>query len=417
METYHIIGGTPLQGEVPVCGAKNAALPLLAAAVLCDGISIIHHCPRLTDVEAARRILVNLGCDCRWEGDTLTVDARNVTTSEIPHDLMREMRSSIVFLGAIVGRLGGATLSFPGGCELGPRPIDLHLAALRSLGLTIEESHGVLCCHTDGLKGTELHLSFPSVGATENVLLAACVAQDTTVLTNPAREPEIVNLAAFLNAAGADIRGAGSSRIEIHGVKKLHGGEITVIPDRIVAATYLAAAAATGGHIRLTGVALPHLTPILPCFQAAGCRLRETADTLELTAPTRLGAIPTVRTLAWPGFPTDAMPVLLAAMTTGSGTSVFVENIFENRYRFVDELRRMGADVRVEGRVAVVEGVPALSGAMTSAGDLRGGAAIMVAALAARGETTVEHIEHIKRGYPDIAADLRRLGATVWLEK
>lgn len=409
-----IDGGKPLSGEVMVCGAKNAALPILAATVLCNGICVIHNCPVLSDVEAAIQILSHLGCICKRENEnTVTVDARTVSSCEIPDDLMREMRSSIVFLGAIAGRCSEARLSFPGGCELGPRPIDLHLLALRALGLVIDEDHGTLNCHTDGLRGTGISLSIPSVGATENILLAASVAKGKTTIHNAAREPEISDLADFLNSAGAKIQGAGSSTIEIEGVPKLHGAEHTVIPDRIIATTYMAAAAATGGRVTINNVVLPHLMPVFEYFKVAGCDLDFGNRSLQITAPPRLKRIPTVRTMAYPGFPTDAQPPVLAMSTVADGTSVFVENIFENRFRFVDELSRMGAKIKVEGRVAIVEGVKALSGAKTAATDLRGGAAVIVAALAASGRTEIDHIGHIERGYEKVEDCFSSLGADI----
>ncbi len=412
-----IEGGKPLRGEIDVCGAKNAALPILAASVLCGGVCRIHNCPRLSDVDAAMKILTHLGCTCAREDGCVVVDSSAVTSCEIPDDLMREMRSSIVFLGAIAGRCREARLSFPGGCELGPRPIDLHLQALRALGLQIDEAHGGLDCHTDGLKGCEITLSIPSVGATENILLASSVAKGKTVIRNAAREPEISDLADFLNSAGARIQGAGSSNIEIEGVQRLHPTAHTVIPDRIIAATYMAAAATTGGRLRLKNILPSHLIPVLEYFRVAGCGLDVAERSLLLEAPPRLHRIPTVRTMAYPGFPTDAQPPVLAMSTVADGTSVFVENIFENRFRYVDELVRMGAKIKVEGRVAVVEGVPRLSGAKTEATDLRGGAAVVVAALGADGRTEIGNIGHIRRGYEDLEGCLSSVGASIWEEK
>lgn len=408
-----INGGKPLSGETEICGAKNAALPILAATVLCDGISVIHNCPDLSDVDAAVKILSHLGCKCKREGSTVIVDSTGVTSNCIPDDLMREMRSSIVFLGAIAGRTGAADLSFPGGCELGPRPIDLHLAALRQLGVEIDENHGRLLCRTDGIKGAVINLSIPSVGATENIMLAACISKGKTVIHNAAREPEIDDLADFLNKCGADVRGAGSSNIEIYGVSSLSGCEHTVIPDRIIAATYMSAAAVSGGSVVIRNIVLPHLFPVIEYFKEAGCRLDFGRNSLRITPPTRLQPLPTVRTMAYPGFPTDAQPPMLAMSTVAEGTSMFVETIFENRFRYVSELVRMGAKIKVEGRVAVVEGVSSLSGAEVSATDLRGGAAMVVAALAARGTTVIDNISHIERGYEKIENALSAVGADI----
>lgn len=413
MEKLIIDGGKALKGSIAVGGAKNAALPILAATVLVDGISVIHNCPRLSDVDAAMKILTHLGCRYKREGACVTVDSTTVNSCEISDALMREMRSSIVFLGAIAGRMGKADISFPGGCELGPRPIDLHLAALRRLGVRIEEEHGRLHCQTDGIRGTKLSLSFPSVGATENILLAAAISTGVTYIHNAAREPEIVDLADFLNQAGARISGAGSSNIEIVGVKRLHGCTHTVIPDRIIAATYLSAAAVSGGNIEVKNIVPSQLYPVCEALKEAGCTLDCNRTAVRITAPKRLCAIPTVRTLAYPGFPTDAQPPVLAMCTLSRGTSVFVETIFENRFRYVCELARMGAKIKVEGRVAVVEGVKALSGAAVTATDLRGGAAMVIAGLAAHGQTVIEDIYHIERGYEAIETALASVGAQI----
>ena len=414
MSKIYIEGGRRLEGEIRVHGAKNSALPVLAATLLCRGVSVIHNCPPLLDVGASIRILEHLGCVCTREDSTVVVDSTSLTGFDIPDTLMREMRSSIVFLGAIAARCGAARLSFPGGCELGPRPIDLHLAALRQLGLSIEEDHGLLDCKVEKrLAGAVINLSIPSVGATENILLAAATAKGRTVVHNAAREPEICDLADFLCKAGACIRGAGTSSIEIDGVYDLHGVEHTVIPDRIIAATYMAAAAVTGGDLYLQDVEVSHLTPVLDSFQSAGCQLEAGPRHLRITAPARLRPVGTVRTMAYPGFPTDAQPPILAMSALADGSSVFVENIFENRFKYVDELARMGAKVKVEGRVAIVEGVQNLSGATVSATDLRGGAALVVAALAAKGVTEIDEIKHIDRGYADLENSLTQVGANI----
>lgn len=414
MAKIYIEGGRRLEGEIRVHGAKNSALPVLAATLLCRGVSVIHNCPSLLDVAASIKILEHLGCQCKREGETVIVDSTALTGCDIPDHLMREMRSSIVFLGAIAARCGTARLSFPGGCELGPRPIDLHLSALRQLGLTITEDRGLLDCRAAGrLKGASVSLSIPSVGATENILLAAVTAKGRTVIHNAAREPEISDLAAFLNRAGACIRGAGSSVIEVDGVYELHGAEHRVIPDRIIAATYMAAAAVTGGDLLLREVEESHLASVLGSFEAAGCRLRPELRRLRITGPRRLRPVGTVRTMAYPGFPTDAQPPVLAMTTLAAGTSVFVENIFENRFKYVDELARLGAHVKVEGRVAVVEGTDRLHGAPVSATDLRGGAALVVAGLAADGVTAVDNLRHIDRGYADLEDSLRAAGANI----
>lgn len=413
MSAFLVEGGRPLFGTARVHGAKNSVLPILAATLLGAGESVIHNCPDLSDVKASVAILEHLGCRVRREGDTLTVDAAQPVRSDVPDDLMREMRSSVIFLGAILGRMGEATLSFPGGCELGPRPIDLHLAAIRALGAEIEERFGELRCTGGTLTGRDITLSIPSVGATENAMLAAAAARGVTTITNAAREPEIVDLQDFLLAMGAKIEGAGSSVITIEGGGALHGGEHTVMGDRIVAATYLAAVAAAGGEAEIAGAGCGHLATVTAALAEAGCGIRCGGDRILITAREPLRGIRPVRTAPYPGFPTDAQAPLMAALCRGEGTTVFVENIFESRYRHVDELCRMGADIRVEGRVAVVCGVARLHGAEVRSTDLRGGAALVVAALGAEGKSVVSGLQHVDRGYQDLERTLRGLGADI----
>lgn len=409
-----IEGGVPLRGELRVQGAKNSTLPLLAASVLCGGENIFHNCPELSDVAATVRILRHLGCSCQRRGKTLVVRSGSLERTDIPDALMREMRSSIVFLGAILARTGEAALSFPGGCEIGPRPIDLHLAALQKLGVEIREEHGCLLCSAPhGIGGGFISLSFPSVGATENLLLAASTGRGTTVIANAAREPEIADLAAYLNRCGAHIYGAGESCVIVEGVSKLSGGEFTVMPDRIAAATYMAAAAVTGGTLLLRDVNGGDLLPVLSAFEEAGCTVLRSGKELLLSAPERLGPVRHIRTMPYPGFPTDAQAPVMAMAAVGRGTSVFVENIFESRYKHAAELNRLGAKIKVEGKVAVVEGVKRLSGASVSAADLRGGAALAVAGLAAEGETQLLHPKYIDRGYEHFERNLRSLGARI----
>ena len=417
MSKLIVEGGRPLEGELLVQGAKNSALPVLASTILCNGRSVIHNCPDLSDVEASCRILTYLGCSVHKEHGTVTVDPAGLTHHDIPDDLMREMRSSIVFLGAISSRLGRARISFPGGCELGPRPIDLHLSSLRLLGLEINEDHGWIDCVRRGrLTGANIVLSFPSVGATENILLAAVTAQGVTVIINAAREPEIADLADFLNRCGARISGAGESIIRIDGVDSLHGCEFRVIPDRIVAATMMAAVATTGGEITLRDVSLPHLDPVLPVFSEAGCEIRTETGILHIRRRGELQPLRCVRTMPYPGFPTDAQAPVMAMSALANGNSLFIENIFENRYKHAAELIRMGARIKVVGKVALVEGVRSLFGANVEATDLRGGAALVVAALAAEGNTEIDGLRHIDRGYESIEDQLARLGAVLHRE-
>ncbi len=411
----HIIlqGGARLEGTLPVQGAKNSVLPILAASILHPGRTVLRGCPHLSDVEASIRILRHLGCRADWEDGDLAIDASGIDRWDIPDHLMREMRSSVVFLGSILARMGRAEMSHPGGCELGPRPIDLHLAVLRQLGAGIREEGGCLRCTAQRLEGREITLSMPSVGATENAILAACGAHGETVLLNAAREPEIGDLQDFLCAMGCQVKGAGSSTICIQGRSPTRDVRHTVMPDRIVAATYLAAAAAAGGEVELTQVHPGHLSTVTAALHAAGCQIYSGEGRIVLRSEGRLRSIGTVRTAPYPGFPTDAQAILMAALLRGQGSTVFVENIFENRYRHVDELCRMGADIRVADRVAVVTGVPCLCGASVRCTDLRGGAALLVAGAAAQGETRIGDIFHIQRGYQDPVGDLRQLGARI----
>ena len=413
MSQLLVRGGRPLHGEVTIQGAKNSVLPILAATVLTGDRVVLRGCPRLRDVDASIRILQSLGCRAQWEGDALTVDTAALNRCEISDILMREMRSSAIFLGAVLARLGRADISYPGGCELGPRPIDLHLSGLRDLGADIREEGGILHCTASRLAGRELMLSLPSVGATENLMLAACGAEGTTVISNAAREPEIVDLQDFLNACGAEVSGAGSTSVTIRGGKPLHGCEFRCMPDRIVAATYLCACASAGGEVYLRGARERHLATVADALRQAGCTVAGDGEGIACRCRRRLRAVRPVRTAPYPGFPTDAQAVLMAAMLKSRGTTVFEENIFENRYRHVDELTRMGAEIRVAGRVAVVTGVERLSGAAVRCTDLRGGAALCVAALAADGETRIFETAHIDRGYEDIVRDLRALEADV----
>lgn len=412
MSHITIRGTAPLRGEVTVQRAKNSVLPLLAAALLHKGCCRIEGCPHLTDVDAAVEIMEHLGCCVGWEGGDLVADAANVDRSDIPTRLMSRFRSSVVFLGAILARCGEATLSYPGGCELGPRPIDLHLAALRWLGAEIEETGGILRCRGK-LRGCEILLPFPSVGATENAMLAAAAAEGITTISNAAREPEIVDLQYFLQKLGISVRGAGTSTITIRGGATLQDCTHRPIPDRIVTATYLCAAAACGGEITLRDTDYRHLAPVTTALHQAGCQLQCCEDSITLRSTGQLRSLPPVRTYPYPGFPTDAQPVLMAALLRSQGATMMVENIFENRYRHVAELTRMGADIRLEGKVALVCGVEQLYAAEVHAADLRGGAALVVAALQSEGTTIIRDIHHILRGYEDIARDLRALGGDI----
>ena len=410
-----INGGKRLEGEIPVQGAKNSALPLLAATVLCGGESVLHNCPHLSDCDAACRILECVGCRCRREKNTVTVDSSVITGTEVPTQLMREMRSSIIFLGSVLARCRTCRLSFPGGCELGPRPIDFHIKALKEMGAVIEERHGYLeCSAPKGLHGARITLSFSSVGATENIMLAAALADGVTEIHNAAREPEIVDLANFINKCGGRIKGAGGSTVVIEGREKLTGCEHRIIPDRIAAATYLYCGAITGGELILTNTDHLALRPITAVLEQMGCSIYTYGEgSVFINARRPLVSPGTIRTNVHPGFPTDAQPPLMALTAVSAGTAVFVENIFENRFKHASELARLGANISVEGRVAVVIGVKSLSGAELVATDLRGGAALVTAGLAADGTTKISGISHIDRGYENIEQVLRSVGADI----
>lgn len=415
MKKLIINGGKVLSGSVALQGSKNSALPILAAAVLIDGISVIHNCPDLSDITVALKILEHIGCRIKREGHTVIVDASGANRFDIPENLMREMRSSIVFLGALLARFGRGKVTSPGGCEIGLRPIDLHLSAFKNMGVIINESCGMLeCSAPDGIKGCHISLAFPSVGATENIMLASMGASGETVITNAAREPEIIDLAYFLSKCGAKISGAGQSVIRIRAPKKLFRTEHRIIPDRIVASTYMACAAATRGEILISGVAREHLVPVVPVFVSAGCELNFRGNDLIFKAPYRLSRVKSIRTMPYPGFPTDSQAIIMAMLARAKGTSVITEKIFENRFRHIPELIKMGADIRVEdGCVAVIEGVDSLNGAKVSATDLRGGCAMVVAALGANGRTVIDKIHHIDRGCEALENRLAELGADI----
>lgn len=414
MERFLIRGSERLRGEYDVQGAKNSALPILAATLLYGGTTVLKNCPQLSDVTAAIKILKYLGCEVTIEKDTVTINSDNVQKSEIPQELMHEMRSSIVFLGALISRMQKAHIYFPGGCELGPRPIDLHISSLKKLGVTITEEYGSLSCHLKKqLAGTKISLSFPSVGATENIIIASVMAKGETVIHNAAQEPEIIDLANYLISRGAKIKDAGKSTVIIEGVSTLTDTTYTVMSDRIVAATYLCGAAITGGDITLNSINTDDIEGVLPILEQVGCKMDIYSDRIHLVGPSIIRPVKNIRTMPYPGFPTDAQAPIMALLCLSSGTSMFVENIFENRYKHAGELIRMGADIKIEGKVAVVAGVKKLYGAQVTATDLRGGAALCIAALAADSYTTVGDIYHIDRGYESIETALKALGADI----
>ena len=415
MQELFVEGGNRLCGELTIQGSKNGVLPVLAATILCAGACRIENCPRLRDVDASIAILRHLGCCTRWEDGALIVDTTHMDRGEVPDALMREMRSSVIFLGAILARQGEAALSYPGGCELGPRPVDMHLDALRRLGAEIREDDGRLIARARAMTSAEITLRFPSVGATENAMIAACGAEGVTVIRGAAREPEIRDLAAFLEKTGARVRGAGSGTVTVAAADRpCTAVRHRVIGDRIAAGTWLCAAAATGGRVRVLGTEPAHLASLCGVLTQAGCTVRGEADGVLLEAPARLRAPQPVVTQPYPGFPTDLQAPLMAALLRAAGESVFTETIFRSRYRHVPELAKLGADIVCEGDRAVVRGVERLHGAAMTATDLRGGAAMLIAALAAEEKSTVAMAEHIDRGYENVEEAFGQLGVRLY---
>ena len=408
-----IEGGHALKGQIAVRGAKNAALPILAAAMLVPEPVRIGNCPRLTDVEHMLGLLRALGCRADWGEDGLIIDAGGARTAELPEALAGSIRSSVFLLGPLVGRFGAAEAPYPGGCDIGNRPVDLHLKGLRAMGVKVDEASGRIRCLGRPKGGAEIALEYPSVGATENLIRAACGAEGDTVLVNPAREPEIDDLMAFLNGAGYDMKREGSSRIRIRGGRRGHSTAHAILPDRIEAGTYLVAAAITGGHLVLRGARREHLSALLTVLREAGCRIHCEGTDLDIEGPERPRELRRLVTLPYPGFPTDMQSQVFALCTVARGTSVLEENVFEDRFRHGAELLRMGADCYIRGRSAVIRGVKSLHGATVTAHDLRGGAALALAGLRAEGITVVEQAERIDRGYVAFAATLRQLGAAI----
>lgn len=417
MDIFEVNGKRELSGSVKLHGAKNSALPILAATILIKGETVLHNCPDLSDVATTLGILESIGCAVSRDGDTVTVNAENIINSDIDECVMRTMRSSILFLSSLISRTGCASVYLPGGCDIGNRPVDLHIKAIKNMGAVITENGSSIKCCADKFHGAKIILPFPSVGATENVLIAAAVSKGKTTIINPAREPEISDLAEFLNKCGAKIYGAGETTIEIEGVSELHPCEHTIIPDRILASTYMSACACAGGNIVIEDIRPTHLSPVFPVFNEMGCKLYLNDNTLRIVSDKRLKRVRMIKTMPYPGFPTDSQSPAVAALTVAKGTSVVKENIFENRFRFVSELCRFGADVEINDRLAVINGVKMLNGADVYATDLRGGAALVVAALAADGKSTIHSIEHIDRGYSRFEESLTKLGADIKRKK
>ncbi len=415
MSSYIIQGRTRLEGEVKISGSKNASLPILAASLLNAGITKLYNVPNIHDTQKMLEILELLGCKIKKKENKIIIDSSNVKKHEIPEHLMREMRSSVVLAGGLLGRYRTATFSYPGGCDIGARPIDLHLKAFGKLGININENYGKIECKCDKIVGTKIDLDFPSVGATENTILAACLAEGTTTISNAAREPEIIDLQNFLNKMGAKVKGAGTNIIEIVGVKQLKDVDYNIMPDRIEAGTFLVAGAATGGNILINNISSTYIEPIINKLEEANCKIKIEKNAIEQQAPKRLKA-DDIKTMPYPGFPTDMQSVFATAMVISKGTSVIIENIFENRYKYTQELIRMGAKITIEGRTAIIKGTKKLQGTTVKASDLRGGAALVIAGLVAHGITEVEEIHYILRGYEKFEQKLSKLGARIYIK-
>ncbi len=412
MTELKIAGNTRLQGKAKIHGAKNAILPIMAATILADDISVIHNVPKLTDVDVMCEILRYLNCKVEREDHTLTIDSSGIVNVKVPEYLTKRMRASNLIWGALIGRFKEASIPMPGGCLIGSRPMDYHIKGMRQLGVIAHEHYGQIDSWTPHLKGAEIYLDFPSVGATENLIMAAVKAEGSTVIRNVAKEPEIVDLCNFLNQSGARISGVGNDTLYIEAVERLHGIEYSVIPDRIVAGTVLLGAAITRGDVTIVDCCPEHLEPLVAKMREAGVKINRKGTELRLKGISRIKPID-LKTLPYPGFPTDIQPQFMSLLTLAEGTSIVCESIFENRFNHCDELRRMGADIRVEGRLAIVKGVREIEGAQVEAFDLRGGAALLLAGMAAEGETRLQNVHHIDRGYCDIEDLFNGLGAKI----
>lgn len=416
MDRLLVTGGTSLQGSVPIAGAKNSALKLMAATLLADGRSTIHNVPRIQDCVTMVEVLEHLGAGAAWKDGTLVVETSTVQARETPYELVSRMRASILVLGPLLARFGRARVAMPGGCNIGSRKIDLHVRGLEKMGARFTSEHGYLEARTAGLRGAVITLDFPSVGATENALMAAVAARGTTVIENAAREPELSDLASFLTEMGARIDGVGTPTVEIEGVDSFAPVEHTVIPDRVEAGTFAIAACATGGSVVLEGARGDHMDLVFAKLADAGADVLATEAGMAISMQERPKAVDLV-TLPYPGFPTDLQPQMMALLAAAEGTSIVTENVFESRFMFVDELNRMGADIRTEGHHAVIRGVEHLSAAPVRALDIRAGAALVIAALATNGVTEIEDMYHVDRGYQDFESKLTRLGAVVRRER
>lgn len=413
MKKIIIKGNKPLQGTIRVSGAKNAVLPILAASLLTTTSTKLLDVPRLADVEVICSVLAHLGAQITAEPGQLAITVPELSQTEAPYEYVRKMRASFLVMGPLLARAGRARISLPGGCAIGTRPIDLHLKGFAALGADIRYGSGYIEAWAKQLQGAKIYLDFPSVGATENIMMAAVLASGQTCIENAAEEPEIVDLANFLNAMGAQIKGAGTKVIRIDGVKELTGTTHAVIPDRIEAGTYLVAAAITGGSVVVENVINDHLKPVVAKLKEAGVELTEYDNSIKVNCPGRRVKGVDIKTLPYPGFPTDMQAQFMALMAVAEGTSIITETVFENRFMHVNELKRMGAKIKIEGRTAIVQGVKNLTGAQVKATDLRAGAAMILAGLAAAGETEVSNIYHIDRGYENLIEKLQAIGAEI----
>ena len=416
MSSYIIKGGNKLEGTVKISGSKNAALPIIAACILNKGKTTLYNVPNIQDTQMMYEIIKILGGNVQKKKNKIIVDTSKIDKYEIPDTLMHKMRSSVIIVGAIIGKYKTATFSYPGGCDIGARPIDLHLKAFEKLGITITQNYGNITCNCEKIIGNKIDLDFPSVGATENAILTSVLAEGKTTITNAAREPEIIDLQNFLNKIGAKVKGAGTDEIEIEGVKKLKEISYNIMPDRIETGTFLCLAAITGGKIKLEKTNPNHVTPVINKLEEAGCKIEIEKGTIKIEAPKKLKAID-IKTMPYPGFPTDMQSLMAATFTIAKGTTIIVENIFENRYKYTQELNKMGAKITVEGKSAIIRGTRKLYGATIRATDLRGGAALVLAGLAAKGTTVVENIEYILRGYEDFDKKIRALGGDIEISR
>ena len=412
MSSYIIEGGHKLEGTVKISGSKNAALPILAATVLNVGKTTLYNVPNIQDTQMMFKILETLGGKVEKKNNKIIIDTSKINKFEIPEELMHKMRSSVILAGALLGRYKKAIFSYPGGCDIGSRPIDLHLRSFEKLGINVVQNYGNIICDAEKIKGEKIDLDFPSVGATENAILASVLAEGITTITNAAREPEIIDLQNFLNKMGAKIIGAGTNEIQITGVKKLKDISYNIMPDRIETGTFLCLAVATKGNLILENTNAEHITPVITKLQEADCKIEIEKNKIKINSNKKIKALD-IKTMPYPGFPTDMQSVFAAMLTTAKGTSIIVENIFENRFKYTQELNKMGAKITVEGKSAIIRGVRKLYGANVKATDLRGGAALVLAGLSAKGITKVENIEYILRGYENFDKKLRNINANI----